>query len=591
MLSETDYARDDSNFYGCVGLRLAFDLTKSPYYKVVRAGRNSCEIVIQIYSSESGNWTLCRERFMYFFFVHFDSAIYWNDALHWLETENRQLTHYKLNIEDHEHPIITTMQIPQDHEKPIITTMLPMIISIRIPHMLHLEGKLFESLRCLVLVRRDCIGSSKFTIYEMRKGCSVWSSKYIVNTDNFMNPLPEGWSIRSIVWSIVLEEKEDDSFLIINLFAKVVQYNLILKTMYEIYDMRSNEIADDYLHGFIPPYAMYPQPTILTLLLQKLKVDYVLVMMSEEPNTNAQETYAPPHKVLTIDDLLTGIFIRLPILCIHLFTYVSKQWLKNLKSPAFTLKRNQIRSLDSLAGLFVNYIRSSFDCDFVSLDPRINSRKYTIENSFTLGSNEEADKVKILQSCNGLLLCTGSWRHAFNYVYNPSTNLFKILPEPDYANDDSNLYGCAGMRLAFDHTKSPYYKVNSQLTRYKLNIEYHDHPIITIIQIPQSLQQGRNFFKSYANILPMIITIQIPHILHLEGKLFDSRGCLILVRRDDFGSSEFTIYEMMKGSSVWSVRYHVDTDDFNDFALARRSRFGPLLGALFWEKGKMILFW
>ncbi|GKC32006.1 hypothetical protein Tco_1039300 [Tanacetum coccineum] len=214
LQSCNDYAHDDSNFYGCAGLRLAFDPTKSPDYKV-------------------------------------------NDALHWLETENRRLTHYKLNIEDHEHPIITTIQISQDHEQPIITTMLPMIISIRIPHMLHLEGKLFESLGCLVLVRRDCIGSSKFTIYQMRKGCSVWSSKYIVNTDDFMNPLPEGWSIRSIVWSIVLGEREEDSFLIINLSAKVVQYNLISKTLREIYDMGSNEIADDCLHGFIPPYAMY----------------------------------------------------------------------------------------------------------------------------------------------------------------------------------------------------------------------------------------------------------------------------------------------------------------------------------------------
>ncbi|GJU36975.1 protein N-terminal asparagine amidohydrolase [Tanacetum coccineum] len=232
--------------------------------------------------------------------------------------------------------------------------MLPMIISIRIPHMLHLEGKLFESLGCLVLVCRDCIGSSKFSIYEMRKECYVWSSKYIVNTDDFMNPLPEGWSIQSI-------------------------------TLREIYDMESNEIADDYLHGFISPYAMYD--------VGYKKLDY------------------------------------------------------------------KIRSLDSPTGLFVNHIRSSFDCDFVSLDPKINSRKYTIENPFTLGSTEEADKVKILQSCNGLLLCTGSWRHAFDYVYNPSTNLFKILPEPDYANDDSNFYGCAGLRLAFDPTKSPYYKV------------------------------------------------------------------------------------------------------------------------------------
>nr|GEU61802.1 hypothetical protein [Tanacetum cinerariifolium] len=171
--------------------------------------------------------------------------------------------------------------------------------------------------------------------------------------------------------------------------------------------------------------------------------------------------------------------------------------------------------------------------------------KYTIKNSFTLGSTEEVDKVKILQSCNGLLLCTGSRRHDFDYVYNPSTNLLKILWEPDYANVDSNVYGCDGLSAM-----------------YWNNALHFDSPIITIIQIPQSFQQGRNFFKSYGNILPMIISIQIPHILHLEGKLFDSLGCLLLVRRDDFGSSEFTIHEMMKGSYVWSVRYHVDTDAF-----------------------------
>ncbi|GJZ38919.1 hypothetical protein Tco_0585482 [Tanacetum coccineum] len=135
--------------------------------------------------------------------------------------------------------------------------MLPMITSIQIPHILHLEGKLFESRGCLVLVRRDYIGSSEFTIYEMTKGCSVWSVKYIVDTDGFMTPLPEGWSIRYIIWSLVVGEREDDSFLVMNLFGKVVQYNLISKTLRDIYDIGSNEVVDDYLHGFIPPYAMY----------------------------------------------------------------------------------------------------------------------------------------------------------------------------------------------------------------------------------------------------------------------------------------------------------------------------------------------
>ncbi|GKA53576.1 hypothetical protein Tco_0746891 [Tanacetum coccineum] len=116
--------------------------------------------------------------------------------------------------------------------------MLPMIISIRIPHMLHLEGKLFESLGCLVLVRRDCIGSSKFTIYQMRKGCYVWSSKYIVNTDDFMNPLPEGWSIRSIVWSIVLGEREEDSFIIINLSAKNQITRMLIPMFMDVLGLR-----------------------------------------------------------------------------------------------------------------------------------------------------------------------------------------------------------------------------------------------------------------------------------------------------------------------------------------------------------------
>ncbi|GKE50564.1 hypothetical protein Tco_1481822, partial [Tanacetum coccineum] len=79
---------------------------------------------------------------------------------------------------------------------------------------------------------------------------------------------------------------------------------------------------------------------------------------------------------------------------------------KNLTSPDFTLKRRKIPNLDPLAGIFANHLRSLFECDFVSLDSRLNLRKSTMDNSF--GSAEEVDHVRILQSCNGLLLCIGS---------------------------------------------------------------------------------------------------------------------------------------------------------------------------------------
>ncbi|GKE87872.1 hypothetical protein Tco_1565347, partial [Tanacetum coccineum] len=54
------------------------------------------------------------------------------------------------------------------------------------------------------------------------------------------------WSIRSTVWSIVFGEREDDYFLAINLFGKVVQYDLISKTLHEIYDCGSNQLDDNH---------------------------------------------------------------------------------------------------------------------------------------------------------------------------------------------------------------------------------------------------------------------------------------------------------------------------------------------------------
>ncbi|GJW59589.1 hypothetical protein Tco_0108924 [Tanacetum coccineum] len=68
---------------------------------------------------------------------------------------------------------------------------------------------------------KDDIGSSEFTIHEIMKGCSVWTVRYRVDTDDFMTPLPEGWSIWSTYWSIVLGEREEDSFLVINLSRKI----------------------------------------------------------------------------------------------------------------------------------------------------------------------------------------------------------------------------------------------------------------------------------------------------------------------------------------------------------------------------------
>nr|GEZ25208.1 hypothetical protein [Tanacetum cinerariifolium] len=70
------YLRDDSCFFSSGVFILAFDPRNSSHYKVVQARGEAGETWIQIYSSETGNWSFCRDRFSYFSFDHIESAIY-----------------------------------------------------------------------------------------------------------------------------------------------------------------------------------------------------------------------------------------------------------------------------------------------------------------------------------------------------------------------------------------------------------------------------------------------------------------------------------------------------------------------------------
>lgn len=71
------------------GVKIAFDPTKSPHYKVVYAGvindGHVSSIQLHTYSSETGNWNVCGDRFSYKCFKGFCNGIYWNDAIHWLD--------------------------------------------------------------------------------------------------------------------------------------------------------------------------------------------------------------------------------------------------------------------------------------------------------------------------------------------------------------------------------------------------------------------------------------------------------------------------------------------------------------------------
>nr|GFA62730.1 hypothetical protein [Tanacetum cinerariifolium] len=178
------------------------------------------------------------------------------------------------------------------------------------------------------------------------------------------------------------------------------------------------------------------------------------------------------------------------------------------------------------------------------------------------GSAEEVDHVKILQSCNGLVLCSDSAWPVLYYIYNTSINLFKGLPQLNYyLRDDSCFFSSGVFILAFDPRNSSHYKVvqaggkaeglNRELKHCKLNMEDHDHPIMTSLEIAHGLHRGKNFLESFGGPINdlILLLMEITHMLHLERNFFESCGCLLLICRDDIGFTEFTIYE----TSVWSI--------------------------------------
>ncbi|GKF10099.1 granule-bound starch synthase, partial [Tanacetum coccineum] len=287
------------------------------------------------------------------------------------------------------------------------------------------------------------------------------------------------------------------------------------------------------------------------------------------------------HKVLSNDDILMEILLRLPILSLHLFKPVCKQWLSLITSPSFTLTRTRIPTIDPPSGLFIR--RSSHEYDFVSFDPRIPAKR-SIYPLVCLGRWIE-------QSCNGLLLC---YKGGNNYVCNPSINMFKMLP-PIH---DLNYERKGDMNMAFDPMESPYYQVvhvgsvyddifgdfisiqtySSEtgvwsvwddpfpylsfhgfcdgiywnggihwLSFYEpfhvIKLDIVDHPVLTKIQfqLPLTNFQG-----------PLV---------HCDRKLFKSHDSLLLLCKDYDRSRHLNIYEMKNGYSVWSVKYFVNLDD------------------------------
>ncbi|XP_076939818.1 F-box protein At5g07610-like [Bidens hawaiensis] len=148
------------------------------------------------------------------------------------------------------------------------------------------------------------------------------------------------------------------------------------------------------------------------------------------------------HLIGSNNDLLTEILVRLPATSILRFKCLSKDWQSLFSHRRFTLRNDK---LSISPGLFVLNKYVPFDNEYRTPPP-----------FRSLDFYPDVNGIRILQSCNGLLLCCsrqGHTRDRMYYVFNPTTKQFAIIPLV-YSHKPDRFVG-----LAYHQTSCPHYKV------------------------------------------------------------------------------------------------------------------------------------
>ncbi|KAG8487894.1 hypothetical protein CXB51_018827 [Gossypium anomalum] len=154
-------------------------------------------------------------------------------------------------------------------------------------------------------------------------------------------------------------------------------------------------------------------------------------------------------------DLLILILVRLPVKSFLQFKSISKTWHSITSDPEFSRRL----SLD-ISGLIMcklSYQVNKLEYGFIPLG----NKSPTDDAPFKYPDFiNHPSSLKVVQSCNGLLLCSSShYYNNFNYdyyIYNPTTKQLVTIPLP------SNLQNArivCRLSLAFDPTKSLHYRV------------------------------------------------------------------------------------------------------------------------------------
>ncbi|KAI3471007.1 hypothetical protein Pfo_027670 [Paulownia fortunei] len=288
--------------------------------------------------------------------------------------------------------------------------------------------------------------------------------------------------------------------------------------------------------------------------------------------------------VASIDDLLTEIFLRLPIKSLTRFKLVSKHWHSLISDPGFCLLRNP--DPNPAVGLFL-------PCSNFRVNPWFEYVPFSVNESTNppfrkLKFTKDPSGIGILQSCNGLLLCCGFRARDHDrryYVYNPTTKKFSTLPKLDGRRGISTRIH--GMNLAFDPPKSPHYKVvcvrglGMHSGEYQYQFEVYSsetgpwrkcgEPFTAQLNFEKGVYWNGSihwisnglgdslYFNPDDQMLQIMPLPPTPDGWNWRSNYYFGESCDHLHYIEIFGPEiQFNVYEMKRNYSEWFVKYQVD---------------------------------
>ncbi|KAK9051327.1 hypothetical protein SSX86_027954 [Deinandra increscens subsp. villosa] len=298
-------------------------------------------------------------------------------------------------------------------------------------------------------------------------------------------------------------------------------------------------------------------------------------------DSNHQSTLSSAVLIGFNDDLLTEILLRLPVSSILRFKSVSKHWRWLLSHRSFTLRFDKLLKSP---GLFLRNVYVPFDVEDRSPPPF-----RTLDFCF------DPHGIRIVQSCNGLLLCCSDTLERADckyYVFNPTTKQYAIIPSVTTRDHETIRF----MGLAFNETDCVHYKIiciyalepfgklfqiqmySSNIRQWKISIESFsmDWPFsldgVYCNKAFHWCSIYRHEIYSFKVDVEQMQTMPLPvmssgdfHNLMLAPLYFgESRGYLHLVESPSPKKRfDVNVYEMLMDHSVWFLKYHVELDELS----------------------------